>query len=344
MENIKNDSIVKICSFSIIGIIIFFIPIKINNEYETILYHISYFIENKITYLIDISVVFFITLSIFRDILWKKENNKSFRIIVKIFSLIILIMILIGNVRLLLMSDSFILILQDLIRDLTILLPISSLFMPFILDYGLLEVTESYTQKIMKKMFKVSGKVFLNFLVYLLVNNVCGAFITYKLYKDGKLREKEAVITILNFSILSLTLTGDLCDKINISTIKFFVIEILILIICNFIICRIYPLKNKKNSYYFKSGYKNVNCKKNKINTAIKKYNENKKSKNILSLSLYYLNDVISILMDLIPNIVFIFFIFNIIYKIPFFENSLNTIIDACKIPFNVILVLPILD
>ena len=111
-----------------------------------------------------------------------------------------------------------------------------------------------------------------------LVNSICGAFLTYRLYKDGKLREKEAVVTILNFSILSLNLTKDLCYKIDISIIKFIIIELIILIICNFILSRIYPIKKKKQSYYFKSNHKNVNCKRHKMKTDLKKYNENKKN------------------------------------------------------------------
>ena len=47
----------KMYIFSLIGIIIFFIPIKINNQYETLLYHISYFIENKASIIINISVL-----------------------------------------------------------------------------------------------------------------------------------------------------------------------------------------------------------------------------------------------------------------------------------------------
>ena len=93
--------------------------------------------------------------------------------------------------------------------------------------------------------------------------------------------------------------------------------EMLVLIICNIIISRIYPLKKKKQSYYFKSGHKNVNCKKNKLNTAVKRYYENKNNKKFFSLSLSYLNEVIYILMNLIPLIVLIFFIGNIIYNIP---------------------------
>lgn len=338
MENTKKDTYNnKIYIFSIIGIIVFFIPIKINNQYDTIIYHISYFIDNKASQIINISMIFFILLSIFKSLLNMEKNiiNK-FKITCKIFSLIILISVLIGKEDTFFINDSFIFILKDLIVDLSVLLPISSLFMPFLLDYGLTEIIEAYTHKFMKKLFKVSGKVFLNFLVYLLVNNVCGTFVTYRLYKDGKLREREACITILNFSILSLTLTRDLCHMINIRTIKFLFMEIIVLCICNFIICRIYPLKKKKQSYYFKSNHKNVNCKRHKIKTAIKKYNENKSNKNTLKLSLSYLNDVIYILMDLIPLVILVFFISNIIYNIPVIMNMINNAICIFINIFNI--------
>lgn len=338
MENTKKDTYNnKIYIFSIIGIIVFFIPIKINNQYDTIIYHISYFIDNKASQIIDISMIFFILLSIFKSLLNMEKNSiNKFKITCKIFSLIILISVLIGKEDTFFINDNFIFILKDLIVDLSVLLPISSLFMPFLLDYGLTEIIEAYTHKFMKKLFKVSGKVFLNFLVYLLVNNVCGAFVTYRLYKDGKLREREACITILNFSILSLTLTRDLCNMINISTIKFLFMEIIVLCICNFIICRIYPLKKKKQSYYFKSNHKNVNCKRHKIKTAIKKYNENKSNKNTLKLSLSYLNDVIYILMDLIPLVILVFFISNIIYNIPVIMNMINNAICIFINIFNI--------
>ena len=327
---------VKIYIFSLIGIIIFFIPIKINNELETIIYHISYFLENEASSIIEISLIFFIVLSIFKNILNIDKNNvNKIEICCKSFSLVILVSIFVGKEDLFFINDNLVFILKDLMLDLSITLPIASLFMPFLLEYGLVEITEAYTNRIMKKIFKVSGKVFLNFLVYILVNNVCGVFVTYKLYKDGKLRRRETAITILNFSVLSLSLTDDLCNKINIITIKFFIMEIIILIICNFIISRIYPLKKKKQSYYLKSNHKNVNCKRNKINTAIKRYYENKSNKKLLSLSLSYLNEVIYILMDLIPTIIFIFFIVNIIYNIPFIMESINNLTNIFVSAFN---------
>ena len=351
MEDIKNstynknsscssDDLLKngkIYIFSLMGIIIFFIPIKINNQYETLLYHMSYFIENKASIIINISILFFITLSILKGIInvEKSKINKSL-IFAKIFSLIILVFILTGKEVIFFIDDSFIFILKDLILNLSIVLPIASLFMPFLLDYGLVEITEAFTHKIMKKVFRVSGKVFLNFLVYLLVDNICGIFVTYRLFKDGKLRERECAITILNFSILSLSLTSDLCNKIDINMGKFFIMEMVVLIICNIIVSRIYPLKKKKQSYYFKSGHKNVNCRKNKLNTAVKRYYENKNNKKLISLSLSYLNDVIYILMELIPIIVIIFFIGNIIYNIPVIMEPLNNLVHIFISKFNI--------
>ena len=338
MENIKRDTIDKVYLFSVIGIIIFFIPIKINNQQEVIIYHLSYFIENRISSLIDISIIVFVLLSVFKDLInYKTDNISKFKILMKIFSFIMLVSILFGKDELLFMNNYFIVMLRDLMSDLTILLPISSLFMPFLLNYGLLEITEAYTHRTMNKLFNVSGKVFLIFLVCFLVNSICGAFLTYRLYKDGKLREKEAVVTILNFSILSLNLTKDLCYKIDISIIKFIIIELIILIICNFILSRIYPIKKKKQSYYFKSNHKNVNCKRHKMKTALKKYNENKNNKSLWKLSFSYLNDVIYFLMDLLPVIVFIFFICNIIYKLPLiieiFRNITYIVIHKFNLP-----------
>ena len=133
----------------------------------------SYFVENKASVIINISILFFITLSILKNIInINKSNINKFLVSTKIFSLIILIFMLVGQEEIFFINDNFIFILKDLMLNLTIVLPIAYLFMPLLLDYGLVEIIEAFTHKGMKKVFRVSGKVFLNFLVYLLVDNV----------------------------------------------------------------------------------------------------------------------------------------------------------------------------
>ncbi len=73
------------------------------------------------------------------------------------------------------------------------------------------------------------------------------------------------------------------------------------------------------------------------MKTALKKYNENKNNKSLWKLSFSYLNDVIYFLMDLLPVIVFIFFICNIIYKLPLiieiFRNITYIVIHKFNLP-----------
>ena len=56
------NEVIRILLFSLIGIVIFFVPIKINNQFETVIYHLSYYIENKISSIIEISLIFFVML------------------------------------------------------------------------------------------------------------------------------------------------------------------------------------------------------------------------------------------------------------------------------------------
>lgn len=332
------NNVIKILIFSLIGVIIFFIPIKINNQSETIIYHLAYYLENKILVVIEVSIVIFTILSTLKSI-FQDEKYFFYKIfiLVRIFSILILVSFIFEKEYIFINDDRLVFILRDLITTLIILLPISSVFMPLLIDYGLIEIIEAYTNKMMKKLFKVSGKVFLNFLVYLFLGNVLGNFFTYKLYKDGKLRGKEACITVLNFSVLSLPLTADLCNKININLFNFILLEMIVLIICNSIICRIYPLKKKKQSYFVKSGYKDVNCKRHKLSVALKKHISRGKEKRFIVYVKEYINDTIYILMMLIPSILIIFFVINIILKIDllsnFFNNLLILIINLFHLP-----------
>lgn len=339
MENCKNSSkfhqyskkeirsILKAIILSLLGIIIFFVPIKINNQLDTAIFHISYYLENKLSFLIEIYLIVFVSLISIKNIIEKEKSTfYKLNIMIRIFSIVMLVSFMYEKVDLFIIDDKFIFVLRDIITNIVILLPVCAFFLPLLLEYGLIELVEAYTHKFMKKCFNVSGKVVLNILIYLFVDNLCGLFVTYKLYKDGKLKQKEACITILNFSVLSISLTSDLCSKINLKTINFIILEVFILIICNFIICRIYPLNKKKQSYFVKSGYKDVNCKKNKVKVAIKKYNNHNKNKKLLYYCKSYFNETIYIFMNLVPNIIFIFFLGSILFNIPIVEENINNV------------------
>jgi nucleoside recognition membrane protein YjiH len=161
-KNEDFENILKMVVYSFMGVIIFFIPININNEFKTILYHISDTIQRNYNNFLEISIVIYSFL-----IILKNYNQKSkITIFLKSLSLLILISLFYSETSLFIKDENTILIIKTIIFNLITVLPISSIFMPFILEYGLLEIVESYFHPIMKKLFRISGKSFLNLLIF----------------------------------------------------------------------------------------------------------------------------------------------------------------------------------
>ncbi|MBQ3422339.1 MAG: hypothetical protein IJH34_11885, partial [Romboutsia sp.] len=75
-----------------------------------------------------------------------------------IFSIFIVVSIFYDLYSILALDDNISLILEQTILNLITILPLSAIFMPFILDYGLLDIIEVYCHKLMKKLFNLSGK------------------------------------------------------------------------------------------------------------------------------------------------------------------------------------------
>ena len=88
---------------------------------------------------------------------------------------------------------------------------------------------------------------------------------------------------------------------------------IFILILSNTVLCRIYPINNKKQSYYIKTTYKESYFKNDKLINSIKKHIHNKENINIFKSIISNLEESIHITINLIPNLVLIMYLGNII-------------------------------
>lgn len=326
MESISNDTksnnitidnffeVSKVIIYSIIGIVIFFIPISIDNQTKTILNHIAYRLQINYGDILKICTVIYIILGVTKSILSKNKSNiQVIYSYLKVFSIFIVISLFYSKYSIVLLDDNIAFILEETILNLITVLPLSAVFLPFILDFGLLEIVEGFTNKFMKKLFNLSGKTILNILMYLFNNCFCGYFMTELLYEKGKIRQKEACIIILNFSITSISFATYIAEELKINKVNFFILSIFILFLTNLILCRIYPINKKKKSYYIKTNYKETNFKNNKLKSSIKKYIQNKEDINIFKSMFGNLEKSIHILITIIPNLVLVMYLGNII-------------------------------
>lgn len=322
-KEIKNEAvnnnfmdILKALTYSTIGLIIFFIPIKFNNVTATIIYHIVYKIQLEARDIIEFSIVIYTTIGSIKPFIHyknKKNNIKKLYVCMRIFSILIILNIFYGKNNVIFLDDTTLSLINEVIINISTLLPISAIFMTFILDYGLIDIVESYFQKTMKNTFKISGKVIINILVYIFTDCFCGFFMTNKLYKQGKLRNNEACIILLNFSILSIPMSMYIVEELDINKVDFFIVSIFILIIANIIQSRIYPLRKKKKSYFIKSSYKETIHKDNKFQKGLDKYLKNVNKENIFIQIINNIEESIKVCMDIIPNLIIILYIGSIL-------------------------------
>ncbi len=317
LNDIRIDNffeVAKIIIYSTIGIIIFFIPITIDNQTKTILHHIAYKLQVNYIGLLQVCTIIYIIIGITKSVLLNhKSNLGKIYSYFSIFSIFIVISIFYDRYSIALLDDNISLILEETILNLITLLPLSAIFMPFILDFGLLDIVEAYCHKLMKKLFNLSGKSVLNIIMYIFNDCFCGYFMTNLLYKKGKIRQREACIILLNFSITSISISNYIAEELNINKINFFILSMFILILVNTILCRIYPINKKKKSYYIKTNYKESYFKSDKLSNSIKKHIQNKEDINIFKSIIRNFEESIHIIISLIPNLVLTMYLGNII-------------------------------
>ncbi|GAA0861444.1 hypothetical protein [Paraclostridium tenue] len=322
----------RIVIYSILGIFIFFIPININGHSNTILYHIYFFIEEKYIELIKIYIFIMVSIgSIFQMLKYKDKDCDIFSNIIRCVKpiSILFIFIIFSKKDYNLYSNDSLLFMQDLILKSVILLSLSSIFMPLIMEYGLLDIVEAYFHKYMKKNFKLSGKCILNIIVYLFIDTFSGMFMTNKLYKKGKLRHNEVCILVSCFSFTSITNYFYLADELKLeSKIVIMIVSLFLSLFSNYIVCRIWPLKNKKKSYLNKTLYKEKYFKKDRFKNAVRKYLLNKENNKLFSLIVENFKESFNIIMTILPNLVIIIFIGEFLINNTGLVNTISYIIQ----------------
>ena len=331
----------RIVGYSLLGFFIFFIPIKINGYTNTVLYHIYYYIENQYLSLVKLYILIMVCIGSVMPILHKSKECNVFKNIyetIRPISILIILMIFTKSET----SDSYnkdiLFFIEDIILRTSILFPLSCFFLPLITKYGLLEVAEAYFNKYMKKTFKLSGKNILNIMVYMMVDMFSGIFMTNQLYKEGKLRQVEACTMVSCYAFTSLYISLYILDEFSITTKYTIILTNLILsLIINFILCRIWPLKNKKKSYIKKTSYKESNFKQDKFKKAIRQYMCNKEKKHLIFYMIQNFKDAFNIAMTIIPNLIIIIFIGEIIINntgiIEIISLIINHFLELLKLP-----------
>jgi nucleoside recognition membrane protein YjiH len=143
-------------------------------------------------------------------------------------------------------------VLFDLIPVLMVWFLFASLFMPLLLEFGLMDFIGTMVRKIMYPLFKLPGRSSIDALASWMGSGTVGVLITTQQYETGYYTKREAAVVATNFSIASIAFSLVIAKfiKIDHMFVEFYFTVVVAGIIAAIICPRIPPLSLKKDTYY----------------------------------------------------------------------------------------------
>lgn len=253
---------------SLIGVLLFMIPMKYKGDVTIPIAIFSgklvNFLGQNLVYIITLTMIISAIFSFIATVLKPNFviNNKFLnslftttpiwlisRMLGGLFGLIVVLKIgpkaIIDNA-----TGTF--VLYDLLTVLFSIFLFAGLFLPLLLNFGLLEFFGALLTKVMRPVFKLPGRSSIDCITSWLGDGTLGIMLTSKQYEDGFYTEREAATISTTFSAVSITFSLVVINTVGLGNmfVPFYLTVSFAGIVAAIIIPRIYPLSKKKNTYY----------------------------------------------------------------------------------------------
>lgn len=143
------------------------------------------------------------------------------------------------------------LVFSSLLPTLVTVFLFAALFLPLLMEYGLLELLGPIFRPIMRPLFTLPGRSTVDNLASFIGDGTVGVLITSKQYAGGFYSRREATVIATTFSVVSLTFAIVVADTVHMSNhfFYFYLTVIVSCIVCAVILPRIWPLNKVPDEY-----------------------------------------------------------------------------------------------
>ncbi|PAV31424.1 hypothetical protein CIL05_01860 [Virgibacillus profundi] len=127
----------------------------------------------------------------------------------------------------------------------------AGLFLPLLMNFGLLELFGTLMTKIMRPLFKLPGRSSIDALASWIGDGTIGVLLTSKQYEDGYYTKREAAVIGTTFSIVSITFTLVIITEVGLEHmfVPFYATVFVAGLVAALIMPRIPPLSRKADTY-----------------------------------------------------------------------------------------------
>lgn len=262
-QKINISSILKFVIPSITGILLFMTPMKIQGQVTIPIAFLSNLLIDTLADFAPILVVTAICISAIGSILAKfiKPKNKTINalfnvsplwFITRILGMIIALMTYFKvGPEFIWSEDTGGMVLFSLLPVLFSIFLFAGLFLPLLLNHGLLEFVGSLLTKIMRPIFGLPGRSSIDCITSWLGDGTIGILLTSRQYEEGFYTKKEASVIGTSFSAVSITFSLLVITQVGLGHmfVPFYLTVTFAGIIAAIILPRIRPLSKKPDTY-----------------------------------------------------------------------------------------------
>ncbi|MBG9981356.1 YjiH family protein [Facklamia sp. DSM 111018] len=132
----------------------------------------------------------------------------------------------------------------------------SGFFLPFLMNFGLMDFFGTMIRRIMRPLFRVPGRAAIDGITSWIGSGPVGVVLTDKQYKQGYYTAKEASIIAVCFSLVSLPFAVVVANFLDLAQYfpQFYLTICLVSLVAAVILPRIWPLTIKEDVYHPKAG------------------------------------------------------------------------------------------
>ena len=128
---------------------------------------------------------------------------------------------------------------------------VGGLFLPFLTDYGLVDLFSALFRRFARPLFRVPGNSMVDCLSSWLGSSVCGAYLTISQYEKGFYTGRETAALLSGFELLSISFCSMIASMLGIGNVfgVFYATIVIAGLICALILPRIHPILGITNEY-----------------------------------------------------------------------------------------------
>lgn len=262
---------IKFITMSILGIILFLIPIPVvqDGQKQTTLpvAFLANCLKDLLGNIMPILIVLIITISgvltllcstIYKHklnpqgLMYNAFNAKLGWLILRVLSVVFvwLTYLKVGP-KMIYSEDTGGLVFYSLLPTLVAVFLFAALFLPLLMEYGLLELLGPVFRPVMRPLFTLPGRSTVDNLASFIGDGTVGVLITSRQYEEGYYSRREATVISTTFSVVSITFAIVIASTIKMQD-QFFYFYITVIVSCliaAMIMPRIWPLKNIPDEY-----------------------------------------------------------------------------------------------